>query len=171
MPFRCSAQSHYLTNAGLSLIDVWIKIEPYPKVKMVSAKWGPFDLSFSVLSVDKMIQNSMMTSSNGNIYRVTGPLCGEFTGHRWIPLTKASDNMYVFFDLCPNKRLSKQPRCQWVETPLRSLWRHCNGCWKKRSFNTCFRGRRQTEGNWLAPYIIFLYGIWTHRGPLFTNIC
>ena len=33
----------------------------------------------------------MMTSSNGNIFRVTGPLCGEFTSHRWIPLTKASD--------------------------------------------------------------------------------
>ena len=33
----------------------------------------------------------MMTSSNGNIFYVTGPLCGEFTGHRWIPLTKASD--------------------------------------------------------------------------------
>ena len=28
---------------------------------------------------------AMMTSSNGNIFRVTGPLCGEFTGHRWIP--------------------------------------------------------------------------------------
>ena len=35
--------------------------------------------------------NIMMMSSNGNIFRVTGPLCGEFTGHRWIPLTKASD--------------------------------------------------------------------------------
>ena len=32
----------------------------------------------------------MMTSSNGNIFRVTGPLCGEFTGDRWIPRTKAS---------------------------------------------------------------------------------
>ena len=32
-----------------------------------------------------------MTSSNGNIFRVTGPLCGKFTGHWWIPLTKASD--------------------------------------------------------------------------------
>ena len=27
----------------------------------------------------------MMTSSNGNIFRVTGHLCGELTGHRWIP--------------------------------------------------------------------------------------
>ena len=33
----------------------------------------------------------MMMSSNGNIFRVTGPLCLEFTGHRWIPLTKTSD--------------------------------------------------------------------------------
>ena len=33
----------------------------------------------------------MMASSNGNTFRVTGPLCGEFTGHLWIPLTKASD--------------------------------------------------------------------------------
>ena len=33
----------------------------------------------------------IMTSSNGNIFCVTGPLCGEFTGHQWIPLTKASD--------------------------------------------------------------------------------
>ena len=33
---------------------------------------------------------SMMTSSNGNIFRVTGHLCGEFTGPRWIPREKAS---------------------------------------------------------------------------------
>ena len=33
----------------------------------------------------------MMTSSNGNIFHVTSHLCGEFTGHRWIPRTKASN--------------------------------------------------------------------------------
>ena len=33
----------------------------------------------------------MIRSSNGNIFRVTGPLYGEFTSHRWIPLTKARD--------------------------------------------------------------------------------
>ena len=33
----------------------------------------------------------MMTSSNGDIFRITGLLCGEFTGNRWIPRTKASD--------------------------------------------------------------------------------
>ena len=39
----------------------------------------------------------MMTSLIGNIFRVTGPLCGEFTGHRWIPHTKASDaELWIF---------------------------------------------------------------------------
>ena len=33
----------------------------------------------------------MMTPSNVTIFRVTDPLCGEFTGHQWIPHTKASD--------------------------------------------------------------------------------
>ena len=37
------------------------------------------------------LQNFMMTSSNGNIFHVTDLLCGEFTGPRWIPLTKTID--------------------------------------------------------------------------------
>ena len=70
----------------------------------------------------------MTTSSNGNIFRVTGPLCGEFTGPgefpaQW-PGTRSFD---VFFDLRLNKRLSKQPWGWWFETPPWSLWRHCNG--------------------------------------------
>ena len=32
-----------------------------------------------------------MTSPHGNIFWVTGHLCGEFTGDRWITRTKASD--------------------------------------------------------------------------------
>ena len=39
----------------------------------------------------RVYSRNMTTSSNGNIFRVTGPLCREITGHRWIPLTKASD--------------------------------------------------------------------------------
>ena len=37
------------------------------------------------------VYSLMMTSTNGNIFSVTGPLCGEFTGHRGIPLSKTSD--------------------------------------------------------------------------------
>ena len=50
-------------------------------------KWIRF--SEKILCVH--ISLAMMTSSNGDIFRVTGHLCGEFTGHRWIPHTKASD--------------------------------------------------------------------------------
>ena len=40
----------------------------------------------------------MMTSSNGNIFRVTGYLCGEFTGHRWIPAQRPVARSFgVFF--------------------------------------------------------------------------
>ena len=70
---------------------------------------------------------NMMTSSNGNICRVTGHLCGEFTGRRWIPCTKASDAvLWCFLDLRLNKKLSKQWGDWWFETPSHPLWRHCN---------------------------------------------
>ena len=39
----------------------------------------------------------MMASSNGNIFRVTSHLCGEHTGHRWIPHTKACDSELLCF--------------------------------------------------------------------------
>ena len=67
----------------------------------------------------------MMTSSNGNtVFRVTGHLCGEFTGPRWIPHTKASDS--ELWCLLWSKRLSKQSWGWWFETLSCSLWRHRN---------------------------------------------
>ena len=49
------------------------------------------------------------------------PVPGEFPELR--PVTQSFD---VFFDLRPNKRLSKQWRGWWFETPSRLLWRQCN---------------------------------------------
>ena len=69
----------------------------------------------------------IMTSSNGNIFRVTGPLWGESTGRWWIlsqrPVTRS---FYVFFDLHLNKRLNKHLIRRWFETSSRSLWRYCH---------------------------------------------
>ena len=69
----------------------------------------------------------MMTSSNGHIFRVTDHLCGEFTGDRWIPRTKASDAELLFFSLICALINS------WVNNdeagdlrPTCPLWRHCN---------------------------------------------
>ena len=69
----------------------------------------------------------MMASSNGSIFRVTGHLCGEFTGHWWLPHTKASDtDLWCFLWSAPDKRLSKQSWGWWFETLSCSLWGHCN---------------------------------------------
>ena len=81
---------------------------------------------YAIILVKICLQN-MMTSSNGSIFRVTGPLCGnspvtgEFPSQR--PVTRIFD---VFFDRL-NKRFSKQSWGWWFETPSHSLWHHCNG--------------------------------------------
>ena len=53
----------------------WLRylLQNFPQVIVIGPRW------------------CMMTSSNGNFFRVTDHLCGEFTRHRWIPRTKASD--------------------------------------------------------------------------------
>ena len=48
------------------------------------------------------------------------PVAGEFPAQR--PVTR---NFDVFFDMRLNKRLRKQSRRRWFETPSRWLGRHC----------------------------------------------
>ena len=103
-----------------------------------------------------------MTSLNGNIFRVIGPLCvwnspvtGEFPGQR--PVSRSFD---VFFDLRLNKRLSQQSWGWWFKTPSRSLWRHCNAtkplpnqCWL---IVTCIHGNRHQRDLDQNTIIFFL---------------
>ena len=58
-----------------------------------------------------------MTSCYGNIFLITGHLCGEF---RIRPVTRTIDVLRL------NKRLSKQSWCWWSETPSLPFWRHRN---------------------------------------------
>ena len=51
------------------------------------------------------------------------PVTSEFTSQR--PVTRCFDDL---FDLRLNKRLSKQSRRRWFETPSHSLRRHGNAC-------------------------------------------
>ena len=61
------------------------------------------------------------------IFRVTGPLCGEFTGPGEFPAQRPVPRSFdVFFDLRLNKRLSKQSRGWRFETPTWPLWRQRN---------------------------------------------
>ena len=74
-----------------------------------------------------ILSYNMMTPSNGNIFHVTGYLCWEFIGPRWIPRTKASDaELWFFFYLSQNKRFGKQSSGWWFETLSRPSWRYCN---------------------------------------------
>ena len=72
----------------------------------------PWDVPWWVLK-------HMMTSSNGNIIRVTGPLCGEFTGHRWLPLTKPVTQSFA---------VNSPHKSQWRRALIFSLiWAWANG--------------------------------------------
>ena len=98
----------YLSFIQHDLIQCWLgELQHQAFIK-------PNAVVFSVKCCDNTV---MMTSSNGHIFRVTGHLCRERQ------LTWSFD---VFFDLRPNKRLSKQPWGWWLETLSRPLWRHRN---------------------------------------------
>ena len=58
-----------------------------------------------------------------------GPLWGESTGHRWLPLTKASDAELWYFLWSAPEQTIKKCRRWWFETQSRLLWRHCNVNW------------------------------------------
>ena len=56
------------------------------KINSMTSVEYPHYMSQRAHKVDLSID--MMMSSNGSFFRVTGPLCGKFTGQRWISLTK-----------------------------------------------------------------------------------
>ena len=125
---------------------------------------GPGIILFGPVTHVRHELDHMMTSSNGNIFRVTGLLCGEFTGEfpTQRPVARSFD---VFFDLRLNKRLSKQPWGWWFETPSWSLWRQCNG------FILSVLLRWLVTGSWwhqqmesFPRYWSFVRGI--HRSPV-----
>ena len=60
--------------------------------------------------------SALLAFCNGN-----SPVPVEVPSQR--PVTRSFD---IFFDLCLNKRLSKQSRRWWFETPSRPLWHHCS---------------------------------------------
>ena len=78
----CAASFWRINDTTNLLRHIYVEIEQ----SQGRESFGHFWLIYTLRPVD-----IMMTSWNGNIFRVTGLLCGEFTGPRWIPRTKASD--------------------------------------------------------------------------------
>ena len=81
------------------------------------SKWFTISLGMSIWWRHQMeIFSAILAICAGN-----SPVPGEFPAQR--PVTRSFD---VCFDLRPNKRLSKQWRGWWFETPSSPLCRHCN---------------------------------------------
>ena len=86
-----SLASDWLIRHSLPVTRNYKYITP---VIFLANEGGPLSLHRSVTSEYVL---DMMMSSNGNIFRVIDPLCGEFTGHRWITPTKASVAEFWYF--------------------------------------------------------------------------
>ena len=50
-------------------------------------------------------------------FRINGHLCGEFTGHGWIPITKGPVKRTLFCFVRLSELLNKMSNCRWFETP------------------------------------------------------
>ena len=70
---------------------MWITITKTTTSMMIMIMISTHNAQIYYLSCLQCERLTMITSSNGNIFRVTGHLCGEFTGDQWIPRTKAGD--------------------------------------------------------------------------------
>ena len=52
-----------------------------------------------------LLEDNMMTSSNGNVFRVTSPLWGEFTGDRTLDNYPSKNEMSILTQFSPSAHL------------------------------------------------------------------
>ena len=107
-----------------------------------------------------------MTSSNGNIFRVTGHLCGELTGHWWIPHTKASDTeLWCFLCSAPEWTIEFTIVRLVIWDASHSIWHYCNASINIAAstlptYMTKITGIKfKIQPIWKSQY--YAYGIWT----------
>ena len=88
---------------------------------------------------------------------VTGPLCGEFTGHQWIPLTKASDaELWCFLWSAPEQTVEQTIATPviWCAIASLLLWRHCNDSLRSVYRATTVPAMAET---WVLGLLIFTW--------------
>ena len=93
----------------------------------------------------------------GSIFRVTGPLCGEFTGHRWIPRTKASDAELWCFLLSSHEQTAKQTIelpviCDATALIMMSILR----IWQQAHWS-----RISVHSGWITVVELLIFSWWT----------
>ena len=110
-PHNSSSASKYWTVMNFLLHNT---IGGYKGYVNVSITWRHQDLTWWRHQMETF--SALLAICAGN-----WPVPGEFPTQR--PVTRSFD---AYFDLRPNKRLSKQSWGWWFETQSRPLWRHRN---------------------------------------------
>ena len=114
-----------------------------------------------------------MTSSNEDIFRITGLLCGEFTGPGEFPSQRpVAQSFHVSFDLRLDTRLCKQSWGWCFETPSGPLWHHRN---EKQRFTQWVHYQNQSVNdnihqNMIQGLIIFTISLFVIYKMLFKII-
>ena len=127
-----------------------------------------------------------MTSSDGNIFCVTGLLCGNSSATGGFPTQRPVTRSFdVFFDMRLDQRLSTQCRRRWFETPSRSLWRQYNalgqwhGCSVPNQINLNLSVKPLLLSFWkggpslLGLYLVFFLIVvtwWRHQMETFSAL-
>ena len=123
--------NNFLQLSWITSLNQWFEFELYtPTLQVISA------ICYSV-NMASHVHRQASTWTNSDIsgwrhqmetFAALLTLCEEntpFTGG--FPSPRPVTRRFKFlFDLRLDKRLSKQSRRWWFETPSRSLWRHCN---------------------------------------------
>ena len=89
----------------------------------------------------RQVRRLTMTSSNGNIFRVTGHLCGEFIGPGEFPAQRPVTRSFMFPLICV--WIHSWENNREAETLPRPLWHHSNA-WRPRVHHFCLK-----ESNYL----------------------
>ena len=147
--------SHGVLDLGDHLISWW----PVT-CRHTTFTWFNLDSSWAWWRHQMATFSALLAFCVGN-----SPVTCEFPAQR--PVTQSFD---VFFDLCLNKRLSKQTWACWFEMPSHSLWRHCNeadtqihisaqipwgcSCYKEQIYGKFYSQNGYNLGQWVKAAII-----------------
>ena len=121
----CSATTNDKVGAMTTLGHVYV-ITPLTWREFVSEIWNRSAVNIYC----------MMTSSSGNIFRVTGHLCGEFTGHRWIFPLKGQWRRALIFSLI----------CAWINGWINNR-EACDLRRHRAYFDVTVMGQSYSHGN------------------------
>ena len=95
-----------VANVRITLVIDQTKLRLFHRPGYARLYTRPYFHNVEHIAMNIANNQHMMTSSNGNIFCVTLPLCEEFNGHRWIPLTKASDaELWCFLWFVPEQTI------------------------------------------------------------------